>query len=226
MHDLIEQGVLGRLYHCNLSFFMGYGRDPHYQWRFDRARSRGVVGDLGSHMFDLARYLVGDISRVSAHLATSVQRDSLGKQPTDSASDSAVVLLEFLNGTQGSVQISVVARLEDSILEQQVAVHGEDGSLIADLELGGSLRLRIAKGDEALQPLAILTTYLDGVDLTQPLITQIELMFTHQPIGGRLFVDTILENKSVAPSFYEGWKAQQVIDAAIASHENGQWVAI
>jgi hypothetical protein len=41
-----------------------------------------------------------------------------------------------------------------------------------------------------------------------------------------VFVDGILENRPVAPSFYDGWKAQQIIDAAIISSERGCWVDI
>lgn len=44
--------------------------------------------------------------------------------------------------------------------------------------------------------------------------------------GGRSFVDAILAGQTVAPSFYEGWQTQRVIDAAIVSHERGQWVDV
>jgi predicted dehydrogenase len=47
-----------------------------------------------------------------------------------------------------------------------------------------------------------------------------------QPIGGRLFVDGILDDKPVSPSFYDGLRAQEVIDAGIESHETGRWVEI
>lgn len=68
--------------------------------------------------------------------------------------------------------------------------------------------------------------FLEGIDATQPFITQFMPLFIHQPIGCRLFVDAIIENRAIVPSFYEGWKAQQIIDAAIVSHETKQWVAV
>ena len=85
MRELIDQGVLGRLYHAQFRFIMGGALNPAYQWRFDRARANGVIGDSGSHMFDLARYLVGDITRVSAHLASHVQREGADGKPSASA---------------------------------------------------------------------------------------------------------------------------------------------
>ena len=41
-------------------------RKKEYQWRLDQKRANGALGDLGVHMIDLARWLVGDISQVSA----------------------------------------------------------------------------------------------------------------------------------------------------------------
>jgi predicted dehydrogenase len=227
MRELIEQGAIGHLYDCQFSFLMGFGRSRQYQWRFDRKRANGVVGDSGAHIFDLAHYLVGDISRVSAHMATHMQREGLSNQMSDPASDSAMVLLEFVNGVQGAVQISAVARIHDPMLEQQIALHGDSGSLIAELKMGSSPPLlQIAEGDQPFRPLTIPDRFLAGVDPTQPFITQYLSMFAEQPIGCRLFIDAILENRPVVPSFYEGWKAQQVIDATIAAHESGQWVVV
>ncbi len=222
MHDLIEQGVLGRIYHAQFNFLMGGGRTSQYQWRFDPLRAKGVLGDSGSHMFDLARYLVGDIASVNAHLASFVKRENL----KTSANDSAVILTEFANGAQGTFQLSAVARVDDPFLEQSISLHGEAGSLVAELKMGGTPKLELAKGDEPFEIVTIPAPYLEGVDLTQPFITQYLSMFTQQSIGSRLFVDAILEDKPVTPSFYEGWKAQQVIDAAITSHESKQWISV
>lgn len=67
MRELIEQGTLGRLYHCQFSFIMGYGRDPGYQWRFDRARAHGIVGDL-ARICLIWRTTWSATFRVSAHM--------------------------------------------------------------------------------------------------------------------------------------------------------------
>jgi predicted dehydrogenase len=222
MHDLIEQGVLGRVYHCEFTFLMGGGRDQQYQWRFDPLRAKGVLGDLGSHMFDLARYLVGDIASVNARLASFVKHEGI----KDSANDSAVVLTQFANGAQGMFQLSSVARVDDPFLELRVALHGEAASLVAELKPGGTPKLQLAKGDELLQSVTVPAQYLEGLDVKEDFVTQFLSMFARQSIGSRLFVEAVLGNKAVTPSFYEGWKAQQVIDAAVASHESNQWVSV
>ena len=50
--------------------------------------------------------------------------------------------------------------------------------------------------------------------------------FLDQPIGARLFVDAIKEDRPVSPSFYDGLKAQEVIDAAFESHRSECWVSL
>ena len=227
MYELIQAGAVGRIYHCQFNFLMGFGHNKEYQWRFDRRHANGILGDSGSHMFDLARYLVGDIARVSASLSSNVRHEvAPDGRPAELANDAALVLLQFENGAHGTVQLSAVARVDDPIFEQSIALHGEAGSLVAELRLGGtSSQLCMARGDEPFMPVTIPERFLTGVDLQQPLVSQTLPMFIQQPIGCRLFVDGIVENHPVVPSLYDGWKAQQVIDAALAADESGQWVA-
>ena len=42
-------------------------------------------------------------------------------------------------------------------------------------------------------------------------------VFSKQSVGDRAFIDAILRNEPVAPSLYDGFKAQEGMDAAIAS---------
>jgi predicted dehydrogenase len=72
--DLIDQGYLGRVYHCEFRYLMGYARSREFIWRLDRGRANGILGDIGSHAIDTARWLVGEISAVSAQLGAFVER--------------------------------------------------------------------------------------------------------------------------------------------------------
>lgn len=226
MRELIDEGFLGRIYHARFSFVMGGGRSPDYQWRLDGTRANGVLGDLGSHMFDLARYLVGDVTRVSAHLTSHVRHMAGDGRPVEPANDSALALLEFAGGAQGGVQVSFVARVADTFFEQQVELHGEKGSIKAALTVDGGPVLQAAQSDEPLQQVTIPARFWEGADASQPFFDQSVVLFTVQPIGCRLFVAGILEDRPVVPSFFEGWKAQQIIDAAIISNQRRCWVDV
>jgi len=51
-------------------------------------------------------------------------------------------------------------------------------------------------------------------------------VFTQQPVGCRAFVNAILEDRPVTPTFYDGYKAQEVIGAALESHQTGKWMTV
>lgn len=227
LRDLIGQGVLGRLYHAQFNFMAGHGRNPAYAWRFDPQRANGVLGDFGSHMFDLAHFLVGDIVRVNARLVANAQRNGLDGHPMTSACDAATVMVAFADGSQSTIDLSAVARTHDPALEHAVILHGALGSLTASFGLFSSPPiLQMATGNDGFQPLSIPEEYRLGVDPAQPLGPQMQTLFRHPSTGGRGFVSAILDGQTVDPSFYAGWQAQRVIDAALASQERGGWVEV
>ena len=50
--QLLDEGYIGRPYQCNIRYLSDHGCAGKYGWRFDRQRSNGVMGDMGSHMID------------------------------------------------------------------------------------------------------------------------------------------------------------------------------
>ena len=64
------------------------------------------------------------------------------------------------------------------------------------------------------------------VDPTLPAVDQAIAAFQSQSVGDRLFIDSILADKPIIPDFNDGLAAQEVIDAAFASHQQGDWVAV
>lgn len=227
LKNLVDENYIGRCFHCNIRYLGGHGRQNQYAWRFDRKRSNGVLGDLGSHMIDLARWIFGDIAKVSCHLATFVDREPPEGRTFDPANDSAHLALEFENGSQGMIHISAVCHTGDRIQEQHVSFHGEAGTLEADYAMGKSAEIRGVRSEEEIfQTLLVPESYRGDVDQTKPLISQIIEMCLKQSVGDRLFIDAILEDRPVSPNFYDGLKAQEVIDSAIKSHNTERWTSI
>jgi predicted dehydrogenase len=224
VHDLLDQGYIGRCYHGELRYLMGHGRNKEYRWRFDQKRANGTLADMGSHMIDLARWLVGDISRVNAKLSSFVDHQGADGVKIDPANDSAFLLAEFANSAQGMIHASSVTYGADRSMLQQVYLYGDAGSLEIDITYrGANVRalIRAAReGDEAFHTLDVPASYWGEVNPSEPFD-----VFTRQPVGTRSFIDAILSNSPVTPSFYDGYKAQQVIQAAMDSHRSGNWVA-
>ena len=70
--ELIEAGELGEIRHFRGRYLQDWGDDPSLDtWRFqpDEAGS-GALGDLGTHVVDLARFLVGEIATVAGFVHT------------------------------------------------------------------------------------------------------------------------------------------------------------
>jgi predicted dehydrogenase len=223
--DLIDQGYVGRFYHAEFCFLMGYARQKEYQWRFDQKRANGALGDLGVHMIDMARWLVGDISRVSAQLGVFFDRPGADGGLIDPANDSALLLVEFANGTHGTIQASVVAHLADREMQQQVKIYGEAGTLEIDCQYGGpeaGTVVRAAQSeDQEFKRLEVPAEYWADVSRSDPWE-----VFTKQSAGCRAFIDAILANQLVSPTFYDGYKAQQVIEGAMNSYRSAKWISI
>ena len=218
VHQLIAQGYLGRVLHCQLSQIGGYARKPDYAWRFDGRRANGVLGDLGSHIFDMSRWFVGDITRVNARLATVVARKGSGDEPLLAANDLVSLTVEFENGAQGILQVSAVSQLGH---ELHVALDGTEGSLLLDYGAGGSTIQGLRAGDTKFQILPLPAAEWGAANPAEPFE-----IFLKESAGPRAFIDAILAGRPATPTFYDGWRAQCVIDAAIESDRAGCWVDV
>jgi predicted dehydrogenase len=214
---LMDENFVGHVYHAQFIQFGGYARDGQYLWRFDAARGNGALGDLGSHMLDLAHWLVGDIVRVSAQVAVCVARTDT-PQP---ANDVASLLVQFADGTSGAIHVSAVAYQGARGHQQLLRLHGDRGTLDAEYTQTYSEIHGLRHDEQQFRVLTIPDDILQGVNPHN----QYDV-FTQQSQGVRAFIDAILEDRPITPSFADGLKAQAVMAAAMEAHERGCWVTI
>lgn len=225
LRDLLQDGYVGVCHHADLRFVMAHGRQPRYAWRFDAARANGVLGDLGVHLIDLARWLVADVVGVAARLGVAVERPGGDGGTLMPANDSASLLLDFAGGASGLLHASAVAHLGDRILVQEVRLFGSEGALEVDMVVGGSrpgVTVRGAHGvDAAVEVLPVPDAYFGGVDPADPFGA-----FGLHSAGARAFVDAVLGAGPASPDFGDGYEAQRVVDAALEADATGRWVKI
>ena len=134
--------------------------------------------------------------------------------------------IEFENGAQAAIHLSAVENTGGRGQEQKIVLCGESGTIEVKSSFVETEILGVQNGKEQFEVLPIPERLVGDVSLDKPLFSQLGEIFTKQPVGDRLFIDSILQDRQVAPSFYEGFKAQEVIDAAIESHGNGRWISI
>jgi predicted dehydrogenase len=119
---LIQEGKLGSITHYRGRFFAMYGSNPHsvLSWRFQRdVAGLGTLGDLMSHVVDMAHMLCGPIDRLvgSQHvfiaerpLATKGEGTHFttrtgGPVGEVTNEDYVASLVQFANGAQGSLEV-------------------------------------------------------------------------------------------------------------------------
>jgi predicted dehydrogenase len=218
LKELIDQGYIGRCYDCHITLFTGSGRRGRYSWRYDSKHGNGVLGEYGAHMIDQARWLVGDISKVNAHLRMFLDRPGFDGGELDPTNDSVVLSIEFANGAHGSMQLSSLACLGLQGMDQRITLHGESGTLESRATFNGAKICGIRNGEKEFKVLPVPDRLLKGIDEKNPY--QIQSQFN----GVYLFVDSVLNDAPIVPSFYDGFMAQKVIDAAKESSRVDKWI--
>lgn len=225
LEKLVAEGYVGRVHHAEFHYLSGSGRTDAYGWRFDRRRANGVLGDVGSHLIDLAHALVGPITRVSARLAVEYPRQAPPGGVIEPANDVALLQVDFAGGAVGLLQTSCVAHLGDRGMQQRVALYGQVGSLELEVAYSGAeggARLRGARGPNGrFQAIDIPDGALGALPHSDP-----ASVFCTQSAGPRLFIDAIRSGAPATPDFGAGYRAQCVIDAALRADAEGRGVAV
>jgi len=105
-----------------------------------------VIGDLASHLIDLARFLVGPIVAVSATTRTYIsERPSDGRPRAVTVEDAVAATLEFQSGAIGTLEASGLCPGRKNLLAFEVS--GQRGTLAFNLERLNELRVYHGDGD-------------------------------------------------------------------------------
>ena len=133
-----------------------------------------------------------------------------------------MVLLEFANGAEGLLHVSGLANVGKRGAVQRYRLDGAGGALESEIDLAGVAEVRGQRqGESALATLPIpehIRRAAGTRDAPAHLFPQSTADYD--------FVEAILRDTPLAPSFYDGWKAQQVIEAAIEAAKSGTWVKL
>jgi predicted dehydrogenase len=226
LRELIVSGELG-VPHLLMAFQQnGQFLDPSqpFHWKMDGARTGGgAIVEYGIHTLDLARWLMGEVSRVCAIGRTLVPVRPLPEGGTArvEVDDSTAWLMEFANGATGICHAGWATVGRPPGLE--VRVFGSRGA--AEVFLSDE-----APGDEAL-----LIAGTDGRFVPAEMPTR---LYKRLPDLGswsrswpahliRHFVDEIVfETPPSGPTFADGLRAQEVLAAVTASMREGRWVTL
>jgi len=228
---LVESKTLGKVTQFRTSFLEDFGANPDmpFTWRYDsKTAGAGALADLGSHIIDVGRFLIGDIKSVSGLQSTFINErktpEGMGKVNVD---DYTCALVKFENDVPGRIETSWATLGRKVYLDFEV--NGTEGSVYFNFEKPNELSYFSGKDPKDLQG---HRTILMGP--IHPYGSGFSFPATGSGAGFQDGLNNeILEvlkgvqtSSPVKPDFYDGWKVAQVIEAIQKSSILQKWVDV
>lgn len=230
--EIIDSGEIGEVVGYRGWHFEDYMTDPAapFTWRHDPEGGDGVVGDLGSHVVSMARYMVGGIEAIcgDCDTVTTLRPAVEGSEAvrTVSVADQMRALIRFDNGAKGTLEASWVATGRKMNLACEVT--GSRGALTIDLERMNELRLYTvnqAPGREGFKTILAGPDHPDYGAFTPAPGHQLGFNDLKTIEVARLLA-ALASGDSPWPDFREAWEIQRVVDGISRSSKTRNWVRI
>jgi predicted dehydrogenase len=241
----IEEGALGDILNFRGTYLQDWSADPDgpLSWRFQKSiAGSGSLGDIGTHVVDMARYLCGEITQVNTQLKTWVKTrplqaggvDKLGASTKDSTAprgevdvdDEVLSLLEFQSGAIGSLEATRNAHGRNNFLTFEI--HGTLGSVYFNYERRDELQVAFAADQSDRKGFRTVYTgpahpYGEGLWPIPALgigYGETKIIETYD------FVKAIVEGGEVSPNFKDGYQINLIADAMAASAQSRAWTPV
>jgi predicted dehydrogenase len=243
-HRLIAEGAIGQVRNFRGTYLQDWSNDPDLplSWRFQReVAGSGALGDIGTHVLDMARYLVGEVAAVNAVLRTYIPDRPISEGPDQLAAarkltstvrrevdvdDEVLALLRFESGAVGSLEATRHAHGRKNFLTFEI--HGDGGSLCFDYERRDELKLFLAGDPDDRRGFRTI--------LTGPAHPYGEALWPIPGLGigfGETkiiecyeLMRAIAEGSDASPNFRDGYQIARICDAIAESAQSGEWVQI
>lgn len=241
----IDEGALGTILDFRGTYLQDWSADPNspLSWRFRKNLcGSGALGDIGTHVVDILRFLVGDFKRVNARTATYIKErpvqsgmaDSLGtlrlkqdtpRKPVD-VDDQCMFMIECENGAFGSIEATRNAWGRNNYITFEI--HGTKGSLFFNYERRDELQVCFADDPEDRRGFRTVYTgpshpYGDGLWPIPALgigYTETKIIECYD------FFNALKEGKNPSPDFRDGYAIELISDAVITSAKEHRWVDV
>lgn len=241
----IEEGAIGQILDFRGTYLQDWSADPDspLSWRFQKdICGSGALGDIGTHVVDMLRFLVGEFDSVNARTATYVSErpvqsglaDSLGNAKGDShtpknkvdVDDQCCFMVECKSGAFGTIEATRNAWGRNNYITFEI--HGTEGSLFFNYERRDELQVCFAKdGDDRRGFRTIYTgpahPYGGGLWPIAALgigYTETKIIETYD------FFKAVEEGTQPSPNFRDGYAIELISDAILESAKTHQWIKV
>jgi len=234
--ELLDEGRFGRIFHYRTQFLQDWTISQDLPqggeglWRLDsEVAGSGVTGDLLAHNIDIALWLNGPLTQVTAMTETFIKErkhNLSGKVEPVGIDDASSFMGRFGNGSMGLFEATRYARGHKALFTLEI--NGERASARWDLHdlhrleffdhrdegrLRGWKSIHVTDGDHPYMK----QWWVPGLQIGY------EHTFIHQVAD---FLRAAGENREAAPTFKDGLAVDYVTDAVLKSARSGKWEAI
>jgi predicted dehydrogenase len=229
MKALLNAGAIGNPLHFRgVMYHSSYlDKNRPMSWRLREADSGGGAWmDLGAHMLDMSRYLMGDIGALHAQMRTFISQRPLtagsASYGTVDVDDWCLCDLEMQNGAVGSLEVSRVAggTGEDTTFE----IFGSKGSLRLNVSKPETVNWYDFKRKQWINGPIDLPLEVNGRPLET--IWPSYKFSLGRMVNGHMaslydFLLCIAEGKPSMLNFETALRTQEALEAANLSHKKG-----
>lgn len=238
----IDEGRIGEVRNFRGTYLQDWSADPDgpLSWRFQKSiAGSGAIGDIGTHVVDMAHFLVGPIAEVCAMTPTYIKTrpvqsgglDKLGASDKNADAERAAVdvddevvsLLKFKGGAIGSLEATRNGYGRNNFITFEI--HGTKGSIYFNYERRDELQVMFAEDPADARGFRTVYTgpahpYGDGL---WP-IPGLGIGYSETKIVECYdFFRAIQSGVQPSPSFADGYECELVADALLRSGATSQW---
>jgi predicted dehydrogenase len=241
----ITNGDIGKILNFRATYLQDWSADPSspLSWRFQKdIAGSGALGDIGTHVIDLARYLTGEIDEVCSIVKTYISQrpkqegniDNLGNiyinnsndlKPVD-VDDEVTTLLKFSNGAIGSLEATRNAWGRNNFITLEI--HGELGSIYFNYERRDELQICFSKdpGDrKGFRTIFTGPAHPNGKHLWP--IPALGIGYSETKIIECYdFINAVVNDFECEPNFLDGYKISLICDAIMESSKQNSWIKV
>ena len=231
--QLADEGFMGRVYQFRVAYLHSSYINPDRpaSWRTDKTVSGGGASfDLGSHVIDLVRYLLGDFASVFATMETMIndRPGPSGRVPIE-VDDILWMQARLKSGAMGTIEAS---RLSTGACDEiRFEAHGDKGAIRFNSMNPNWLDAYDATvpegdygGERGFERIESIQRYPNPASLPGPKNSVGWMRYHIDSLY--YFVHNVAVGRQSSPSIYDGLKVQEVLDAAIRSSDSDKWAEV
>jgi predicted dehydrogenase len=239
--QMIKANEIGEVRHFRATYLQDWLVDPEFpmNWRLRKeVAGSGAHGDLNSHLVDLARFLIGEVSEVVGLMKTFIdERPGEGKSSGLTATagsgtekvtvdDATLFLARFKGGAVGTFEATRMAPGRKNF--NRVEINGSRGSLVFNFEDMNVLEFYNSadpSGQQGFRKILATESVHPFVGAWWPPghVLGYEHTFVHAVYE---LMNAINKKTTIMPDFRDGARCVAVLEAVERSAADQRWVEV